>query len=1109
MNQKKRKRIPPSAESDQEKEERDQATDHRRMAHESDSKETIESTQQQPKPTSAQETDSNQAPAHSTQPPPTHQARLEQTRKKSKNSSLPRIITATTTTTTAQHHLNINTHDHRHPRSPDIEIIRPGADTDPLPHSDPIHRPNSNPTQPRTSNRSTTPSPSRVSSSSSLPPPSPSSSSPSTPSTQALEPIPIQPDSLNRSLFDALKFIILEGHGLSSTHQAYLTMTGSARALLEEDPEEAIYQTELDEKNALLNEFQADLDHKLDRVVIPIVDRFTQFIQAHVQRDLTIKFNQSTRFQKKLDKKLERFQKSQSSSKTSPRPSSVLAKLASIESNLESLRNDLSQTKLDLDQKLEGVLERVTSQLDQPQRISTIQSILDSHSNQIQAIQLKLNQPDLHPHHPSDPPPPLPPYPLSSSSPVESNPTRSVLDQLRSKLSVIETNLDHQLKSRIDRLEDRLTELENNRSNPNWDPKKSTTAHSHSLSSSSLIMATPTQPPTESHKTPGAGNELRLALSPQTSTAQISNPSRSVAQQKKPNHLFPSQPLNPKPTPQTQHAVHPLPTVAESNSSPINPTRNPPGSNATSNNHRTKRSSIDTGSSPGRPSTMTVVDNPSGSPVQATSSLHPPSTHPSFSQSQLDEIYNYTSQRLMKSGWFGNYTKSKLTEIYQQSFHQGLEAYFHQFGFNLAKFTELSTFMNTLPDLDLAFLRKETTIAPVPINHNLPITHLHPQPNPQNGGFTNNLSIGPTTWSPFNPNLNENLSLSALKEMLAMLRLGGHDLTKRFERLEIRFANIEKMGCDNCLTVLSLVKRMEFSETKISHIVSSTASTDDLYLLRSDLDSLTDKCEVFQTEQLERLKSIQTEPSPIHNSHSRPAPLSLSIPPRIPSPVCSDHQHQTGSTLDQVEGHILKQLLIHGVRSFPRLKVIQQENGKQNSTGAPEAKDPLSDPEEGEESEEGEAEEETDVIWTDEDLQNERRRIKKQIQGWDAHKSIKSSWKVFFEILSFNSKWLIRRSAQQLPRSATVLSPQPHDHHHHHHHHHHHRIKMVLGIDEQEPSSSTIECLKMQQRIERGDSIDRQRTNESRREELAAERSIILKSSSSNDVPSQPSVQPS
>ncbi|PLW12918.1 hypothetical protein PCASD_22087 [Puccinia coronata f. sp. avenae] len=293
---------------------------------------------------------------------------------------------------------------------------------------------------------------------------------------------------LNDTLKDLFRFLLLKGPDFSSNHQALKKMVESAQTLLEEDPDELIYQTELDEKSLQLKQSEASLDIELDTAANPVVKSLTDFIQTHVEREIKLKLDQAIRSNPsslqdtKVEKRLEKIKSNQAAS-----VDHICQRIDKIEDTLTALT-----ARIDSSSKSDGKLE----QLEKPN-----QAQADINFTQIQALKTKLKETE-HTH-------------------------KTRLDQLQIKLMNIEVNQAQQ-RSQPQVIGEKSPETEIKNHNDH-----NTTIPSHS-SIKSNASSKPSSP--DITKTPLTGNALRLTLSPQVNTSQPQVRRRSSSQSKtKPN----------------------------------------------------------------------------------------------------------------------------------------------------------------------------------------------------------------------------------------------------------------------------------------------------------------------------------------------------------------------------------------------------------------------------------------------------------------------------------------------------------------------------------------------------------------------------------------------
>ncbi|KAA1124468.1 hypothetical protein PGTUg99_033344 [Puccinia graminis f. sp. tritici] len=539
-----------------------------------------------------------------------------------------------------------------------------------------------------------------------------------------------QDEELKQKLKNNFKFLILDGPGFYSNYQALKKMVESAQDFLEEEPDEAIYQTELDEKSAQLRAAELSFDDVLNSAASPVIEGLTQFIQAQVDRQLKIRLDQaiqahSAHQEKKFEKKL------------------------------KTLQHSHSQTEIKL-------------------------------------LEKKFKE-------------------------IENN-HKTRLDHLQTKLASLEANLNKQAPQ-LSSTEGNSNETENNQKNH-----------------------------TDSRAPPG--NALKLALSPQTSTAQsqpsIRHRSSSQSQSK---------------------STHPT-TTADPNPTPVNPaTRNSTGNPPQQRPNPLKipvRVSVDSGGASPRPATAPADHSslPSDSPVNTTNSAH----HSTAPPPTAEALYEYISKRLMASKWLLDYSKVKLTDFYKQQIPQDLTNHLDQLGLTSQRISELLSFLSILPDLDLKFLSKKVaTIATPTTPGNNPIVHLYPQQQPGPILNPNNaLHLNPPTNIPVPSNFHlvENFSLTYLKDILG-----------------------------------KLIKRMDFAETQTLPLVTSRATSENLHALETLVES---KITAAQRETQDAVKALRDETTSAIKSLSRPGQPHAS--------PAGQSAHQSCLSMFKVENYILDRL---------------------------------------------------------------------------------------------------------------------------------------------------------------------------------------------------------
>ncbi|KAA1114262.1 hypothetical protein PGT21_002309 [Puccinia graminis f. sp. tritici] len=759
-----------------------------------------------------------------------------------------------------------------------------------------------------------------------------------------------QDEELKQKLKNNFKFLILDGPGFYSNYQALKKMIESAQTCLEEEPDEAIYQTELDEKSAQLRAAELSFDDVLNTAASPVIEGLTHFIQAQVDRQLKIRLDQAIQAHSAHQEK-------------------------KFEKNLKTLQHSHSQTE-------------------------------------IKQLEKKFKE-------------------------IENN-HKTRLDHLQTKLASLEANLNKQAPQ-LSSTEGNSNETENNHKNH-----------------------------TDSRAPPG--NALKLALSPQTSTAQsqpsIRHRSSSQSQSK---------------------STHPDP-----NPTPVNPaTRNSTGNTSQQRPNPLKipvRVSVDAGGASPRPATAPADHSslPSDSPVNTTNSAH----HSTAPPPTAEALYEYISKRLMASKWLLDYSKVKLTDFYKQQIPQDLTNHLDQLGLTSQRISELLSFLSILPDLDLKFLSKKVaTIATPTTPGNNPIVHLYPQQQPGPILNPNNaLHLNPPTNIPVPSNFHlvENFSLTYLKDILGKIQFDANHLLIRLNRFEIRLGNAEKLGIDDHGAINALIKRMDFAETQTLPLVTSRATSENLHALETLVES---KITAAQRETKDSVKALRDETTSAIKSLSRP-----SKPHTSPA---GQSAHQGCLSMFKVENYILDRLF----NEFERLS----SRASSNTTKSKSKQRDRSEFEEGETSgEEDECKETVESILTD------GRTNYSQTSGGNRVSIAgdpSARWKALGEMV-----YSQYQAQLQKEKDALVYN---HQHQHHYHHHHHHRVRMLLGLDKNSEEDGAINCLKL------GKQIDHQELNqaaellvtEKRREEILAETSVSQStapsaSSAAPDIPVHPQVNP-
>ncbi|KAH9466162.1 hypothetical protein Pst134EB_001226 [Puccinia striiformis f. sp. tritici] len=158
-----------------------------------------------------------------------------------------------------------------------------------------------------------------------------------------------QTQALRETLRNNFKFIILQGPAFHSKHQALRLMVKSAQNLLEEDPDDDTYQTELDEQSAKLKSSEQSIDSDLSEAAVPVVDSLAEFIQTLIDREVKSKIDDhSIRFEKKIEKRLRNFQSKPSGESTTTTTTTTTSSTTEIDRKLIALekKNEILENKL-------------------------------------------------------------------------------------------------------------------------------------------------------------------------------------------------------------------------------------------------------------------------------------------------------------------------------------------------------------------------------------------------------------------------------------------------------------------------------------------------------------------------------------------------------------------------------------------------------------------------------------------------------------------------------------------------------------------------------------------------------------------------------------------
>ncbi|WAR52554.1 hypothetical protein PtB15_1B996 [Puccinia triticina] len=357
------------------------------------------------------------------------------------------------------------------------------------------------------------------------PKPSPAIPSTSQPRSQP-PPLTNYSEQLKQTLKSSFKFLILDGPAFHSNHQALTKMVESAQELLVDDPDETIYQNELDQKSSDLKDSEDAFDTELNTAATPLVDGLTQFIQAQVERQLKLRLEDAlrahlahlARLEKKFDQKLKNLQ-------TKPNTADLDKWL---ETKLDTLKAQIDQANRD-------VPDKIVQELEKKQQSQA--------ENQLQ-LQKKLDE-------------------------IEATHQKR-FDHLQSKLANIEASLLNKQRPQLGPIEEKSPENESSDHTQNTGP------------------AAPKPSSPETARSTSAGNALKLTLSPHitTNTTQPAHPTirhRSTSQSQAPNNNNRPKPLKPAGVSAEPGGSPPRPSTALADRPP--PPSDSPINNTTSNHH--------------------------------------------------------------------------------------------------------------------------------------------------------------------------------------------------------------------------------------------------------------------------------------------------------------------------------------------------------------------------------------------------------------------------------------------------------------------------------------------------------------------------------------------
>lgn len=116
--------------------------------------------------------------------------------------------------------------------------------------------------------------------------PSPNPSAPSS--------LPSPRDKLKDGLRKMLWSVVVDGPPLQSERKAFLTMLDTARKMYEEDPDESLYEAELDEKQGQAQKSEAKLNTMVVSLVDPVEALLLEYVRAEAQTEGQLQLGELT-----------------------------------------------------------------------------------------------------------------------------------------------------------------------------------------------------------------------------------------------------------------------------------------------------------------------------------------------------------------------------------------------------------------------------------------------------------------------------------------------------------------------------------------------------------------------------------------------------------------------------------------------------------------------------------------------------------------------------------------------------------------------------------------------------------------------------------------------